>query len=118
MSTGPSAVPRRMADMAATVLLLIGHGLLVLYTVGMATTLTHEQEYLESRCRFHNLDCGNPWRTNGAPAAIGVSVVLMVLDLALVVWRITKQRRTFFVPLLFCVGQIAVIAALAFAGRP
>lgn len=116
MSTGRPAVPRRVADRAATALLLIGHGVLVLYTIGMAVELTHEQEYLESRCRFHNLDCTNPWRTNGAPAAIGVSVVLMVVDLALVIWRTTKRRRTFFVPFLFCLGQIAVIAALGFAG--
>nr|WP_231982441.1 DUF6264 family protein [Mycobacterium sp. E787] len=118
MSTGQSPVPRRLADTAVTVLLLVVHGLLVLYTIGMAASLANEQEYLESRCRYHNLDCSNPWRSNGAPIAIGVSVVLMVLDLALVIWRRRTRRRAFFVPLLCCVGQVVVIAALGFAGNP
>ncbi len=118
MPTGQPPVARRLADKAVTIVLLVGHGLLALYTIGMAVALTSEQEYLESRCRTHNLDCTNPWRTDGAPIAIGVSVVLMVLDLALAIWRIRKRRRSFFVPLLFCVGQIVVIEVLGYVGEP
>lgn len=118
MSTVQPAAPRRVVDTVTTVVLLVGHGLLALYTIAMAASLTHEQEYLESRCRYHNLDCSNPWRSDGAPVAIGVTVVLLVIDLVLAIWRITRRRPSFFVPLLFCVAQIVVAGVLGYVGNP
>jgi hypothetical protein len=118
MSTDRSAALRRLADIFTTILLLLEHGWLVMFTISMSEDLISEQEYLESRCRFHNLDCSNPGRTNGAPIAIGVSAALMLLDLVLVTWRSTKRRRSFFVPLLCCIGQLVVIEVLGFVGSP
>lgn len=116
MSTAQSAVPRRWADI--TILLVLAHGGLVMFTILMAAEALSEQEYLESRCRFHNLDCSNPGRTIGAPIAIGVSVVLMLLDLVLVIWRTRKRRRSLLVPLLCCIGQLVVIEVLGLVANP
>ncbi len=116
MSTDQPGFPRRWADVSLAIVLLVAHGLLVLCTVLMSASLGGEQEYLESRCRYHNLDCSNPGRTVGGPIAVGVSVILLLADLALVVWRTSKRRLSFFVPLLCCVGQVVVIVALDVAG--
>jgi hypothetical protein len=113
-----SAVPRHWADILTTTLLLLVHGWLVMFTILMSKDLMSEQNYLESRCRFHNLDCSNPWRSGGAPIALGVSVVLMLVDLVLVIRRAMKRRRSFVVPLLCCVGQLVVIEVLGFIGKP
>ena len=113
MSMNRSGVTRRRVDIAATILLLVGHCVLVMYTILASAGVLSEQEYVESRCRFHNLDCSNPWRTDGAWIAGGVSVALLLLDFALVIRRSIKRPLSFLVPLLFCIGQLVVIVALA-----
>lgn len=115
-SQSDTPVPRRRANLA--ILLLLVHAGLVMFTGLMAAQILSEQDYLVSRCRYHNLDCSNPGRTVGAPVAIGVSLALMLLDIVLVVWRIRKGRWTLLIPLLFCVAQVAVIEALGFVANP
>jgi len=84
-----------------------------MYAILASAGVLSEQEYVDSRCRFHNLDCTNLWRTDGACIAGGVSVALLLLDFALVIRRSMKRRPAFVVPLLFCIGQLVVIVALA-----
>jgi hypothetical protein len=107
-----SAVPRRWADVVATNLLLVVHALLATYTIWASAGVANDQEYIESRCRGHDLDCSNPWRTDGAWIAAGVSVVLLLLDVGLVIRRSINRRRLFVVPSLCCIGQLVVIVAL------
>ncbi len=112
MSTDRLGFPRRWADIFVALVLLLAHGSLVLFTVLMSAGIGGEQEYLESRCRYHHLDCSNPGRSIGGPIAVGVSAILALLDLALVIWRSSKRRLSFSVPLPFCIGQFVVIVAL------
>jgi hypothetical protein len=60
MSVG-DAIPRRRGDVAATNLLLVGHCLLVLYTMMVSVGLLFAEAETEDRCRFHGLDCTNSW---------------------------------------------------------
>jgi hypothetical protein len=113
MSTDPSVVTRRWTDIFPTSLLLVTHAFLVMYTLWAADSVINNEEYMESRCQIHHLDCSEPWRTNGAWIAAAVSVLLMVLDIVLVIWRVRKRRRSFLVPLLCCIGQFVVIGAFA-----
>lgn len=115
-SQGSTPVPRTRAGLA--ILLMLAHAGLVMLTILIAAQALNEQDYLVSRCRYHNLDCSNPGRTVGAPVAIGVSLALVLLDIVLVVWRIRKGRWTFPIPSLFCVAQVAVIEALGFVADP
>jgi len=112
MSMNTSGVTRRRVGIAATILLLVGHSLLGIYTILASAGVAGDQDYIESRCRGHDLDCSNPWRTDGAWIAAGVSVVLLLLDFGLVIRRGVKRRRLFVVPLLCCIGQLVVIVAL------
>jgi hypothetical protein len=112
MSTDQSAVPPRWADIFATNLLLVAHAFLVMYTIWASAGVVSDQEYIESRCRGHDLDCSDPWRTDGAWVAGGVSVVLLLVDIVVVIRRSMKRRRLFVVPLLCCIGQLVVIGAL------
>ncbi|MBV9514513.1 MAG: hypothetical protein JO280_10810 [Mycobacteriaceae bacterium] len=113
MSSRDAAVSRHRGDTAATIVLLIAHGLLVFYTVAWAVSLYSSEKHSESRCRTHNLDCRDSWLIGSAWTAVGVSAVLIILDVMLVIRR--RRRLSFFVPLLFCVAQIVVVAALAAA---
>ena len=103
---------RRRADQIVTIVLLIAHALLALYTVAWAFGFQSDQEYLESRCRYHDLVCSNPWVTVAAWIGLAGTGLLFALDLAFAIKWMRKGRLAFYVPLLGCLGQVAVFAAM------
>jgi hypothetical protein len=108
---------RRLADRVVTILLLIVHALLALYTVAGAFGIQGYEEAMESRCRSHDLECSNPWV--GVAANIGWvgSGLLIILDLAFAIRWMRKGRLAFYLPLLGCLGQVAVLVAVIVVNR-
>lgn len=78
--------------------------------------IVSDQEYLESRCSFHNLDCTTPWVAVAAWIAWGGSGLLFILDLVFAIRWMTERRLAFYVPLLGCVGQAVVFVATEVVG--
>jgi hypothetical protein len=102
---------RRSADTVATILLLIGHALMVLFTLFGVVVAVIAQDDLKSRCRWHDLDCTNPWIEVAARIAGLGGGLLFILDLVFAITWMLKRRLAFYVPLLGCVGQAVVFAA-------
>jgi hypothetical protein len=116
MTTTQPPARRRQADRSVTILLLIGHALLALFTLLMLGGIVSDQAYLEDRCSFHNLDCSNPWVGVAAWIAWGGSGVLLILDLVFAIRWMRKRRLAFYLPLLGCLGQVAVFVATEVVG--
>jgi hypothetical protein len=116
MTTAQPSGRRRSADTVATILLLIGHALLALFTLLALGGIVSDQEYRESRCGFHNLDCTTPWVAVAAWIAWGGSGLLFILDLVFAIRWMTKRRLSFYVPLLGCVCQAVVFVATVVVG--
>ena len=116
MTTQPSA-RRRSADRVGTVLLLIVHALLALYTLAGAYGIESYEEDMESRCRSHDLDCSNSWVAVAANIGWAGSGLLFILDLVFAIRWMSKGRLAFYVPLLGCLGQVAVFVAMLVVNR-
>ena len=115
--TSVQATPtRRTADNVWTILLLVGHVMLVLFTLLVLAAIMSNQEYMEGRCRWHNLDCSNPWIDVAAWIALGGSALLLLLDLVLGIRLMVKRRLAFYIPLVCCIGQVIVLAATVLVG--
>ncbi|HUO40083.1 MAG TPA: hypothetical protein VMU34_20565, partial [Mycobacterium sp.] len=54
-----------------------------------------DQEYLEDRCSYHNLDCSNPWVAVAAWIAWAGSGLLLILDLVFAIRWMMKRRLAF-----------------------
>jgi Family of unknown function (DUF6264) len=116
MTTRPPG-PRGQVDRAVTQLLLVAHAALVLVTLLIVGTVAGDQEYLESRCAYHNLDCSNRWVGVATWIAWGGSAPLLILDLVFAIRWMMKRRLAFYVPLLGCAGQVIVLVATAVVGH-
>jgi Family of unknown function (DUF6264) len=117
MTTAQPPGRRSSADTVATILLLVGHALMVLFTVLVVGVIVMGQEDQESRCGAHNLDCSSPWIEVAARIAWGGSALLFVLDLVFAIRWMMKRRLAFYVPLLGCVGQVVVFVATVVVSR-
>lgn len=84
-----------------------------LYMILVATALVSEEQDREGRCRAHGLDCSDPWIPAVAWIAVGLSLVLVVVNYVRLARRGTQRRWTFVLPLAFCVSQIGLLAILA-----
>jgi hypothetical protein len=102
---------RRAVDRVVTILLLLAHALLALYTVAWAFEFQSDQEDLEIRCRIHDLDCSNSWVT------VAAGGLLSILDLVFAIRWMRKGRRAFYLPLLGFLGQVAVLVAMVVVHR-
>lgn len=91
--------------------------MMVLFTLWVLEGIVSYQEYRESRCSYHNLDCTNQWVAVAAWIAGGGSGLLFILDLVFAIRWMTKLRLAFYVPLLGCVGQAVVFVATDVVGR-
>ena len=117
MTTTQPPARRRPADRVVTILLLTAHALLALYTVAGAFGIQSYQEEEESRCRSHDLDCSNPWVAVAAWIGWGGTGLLFILDLVFAIRWMRKGRPAFYVPLLGCLGQVAVFVAMIVINR-
>jgi hypothetical protein len=117
MTTSQPPARRRLTDRVVTILLLIAHALLALYTVAWAFDFQSYQEDMEIRCRYHDLDCSNSWVTVAAWIGWAGSGLLFILDLVFATRWMRKGRLAFYVPLLGCLGQVAVFVAMVVVNR-
>jgi Family of unknown function (DUF6264) len=115
--TTQSPGPRRRVDRAVTQLLLVGHAAVVMLTLLALGGIASDQEYRESRCAYHNLDCRNPWVGVATWIAWGGSGLLLVLDFVFAISWTMKRRLAFYVPLLGCAGQVIVLVATEVVGH-
>ena len=97
---------QRPVDMAATIALLIGHGVVAVLTylvVGLSVMSTDSCSYRA---------CGSQvWAEVGVQGVLFGGIVLVVADLVICIRRMSKGRRAWFVPLLFYLAQVALAAA-------
>lgn len=112
MTTAQSPVRRSQIDRDVTQLLLVGHAVLVVFTLLILGGIVGYQQDLESRCRYHDLDCSNPWVAAATWIALVGSGLALILDFVVAIRRMMKRRRAVNVPLLGCVAQVAVIVAM------
>ena len=108
---------RRLADRVVTILLLIAHALLALYTLAGAAGIQMYEDEMESRCRSHDLDCSNPWVAVAANIGWVGSGLLFSLGLVFAIRWMRKGRLAFYVPLLGFLGQVAVLVAVVVVNR-
>jgi uncharacterized membrane protein len=112
MTTAQPPDRRTKVDRDVTQLLLIGHVALALFTLLILADIVDYQQDLESRCRYHDLDCSNPWVAAATWIAWVGSGLVLILDFVVATMRMMKRRRAVNVPLLGCVGQVAVVVAM------
>jgi hypothetical protein len=108
---------RRLTDRVVTILLLIAHALLALYTLAAAAGIQMYEDDMESRCRSHDLDCSSPWVAVVANIGWIGTGLLFSLDLVFAIRLMRKGRLAFYVPLLGFLGQVALIVAMVVVNR-
>jgi Family of unknown function (DUF6264) len=108
---------RRLADRVVTILLLIAHALLALYTLAGAAGIQMYEDEMEHRCRSHDLDCRNPWVAVAANIGWVGSGLLFSLAVVFAIRWMKKGRLAFYVPLLGFLGQVAVLVAMVVVNR-
>jgi hypothetical protein len=103
--TSEDTVARRPVDIAATIVLLIGHAL-ALFTylaVGLSVMGTDPCGAVQ---------CGDQhWVQVSVLTAMIGGLILVIADLIVSAARMAKGRLAWFVPALFCVAQVGVGAA-------
>ncbi len=106
VTSGETATRRRPGDIAATIVLLIVHAALAVITyfvVGLSAMGTDSCSYRA---------CGDQrWAGVGVESSLWGGLVLVVADLAISIAWMGKGRRTWFVPLLFCIAQVGLAVA-------
>jgi hypothetical protein len=119
MSTAQSRAPRKSSDNVATIVLAALHGTLVLATVMLSVgLLVFTEDDPHGRCQIHGLDCN---RGAHVREAVLISVVgsaaLIILELLLTTRLLRKRERlSFVVPLLCCIGQFIIAGAVLSLG--
>ena len=94
---------RQAADVIATIVLLIAHGFLFLVTMLVLVLLVMGRD----TCAYRQ--CGDAaWIDRAIWMAFCVGVALFITDVVVSVYRLTKHRFAFFVPMIGCVAQLAL----------
>lgn len=100
---------RRGLDVAATTALLGVHGALAFCTalwVGLSVMILDPCGYVA---------CGDErWAAVGVRVAYVGALVLVLADLVLSLWRLVAAKRSWFIPVIFILAQLAT-AAVGFA---
>jgi hypothetical protein len=117
MTTTQPPARRRLPDRVITIVFLITHALLALYTVVSAFGIQSSGEEMESRCRSHDFDCSNPWVAVAANIGWVGTGLLLILDVVFAIRWMRKRRLAFYAPLLGCLGQIGVVVAMIVVNR-
>jgi hypothetical protein len=119
MSTAQSRAPRKSSDNVATIVLAALHAVLVPVTMLLTVAfLVFTEDDPHDQCRIHNLGCN---RGAHVREAVLISVVgsaaLIILELVLTTRLLRKrQRLSFVVPLLCCIGQFTIVVAVLSLG--
>jgi hypothetical protein len=100
--TGPGGC--RIADYAATAMLAIGHFVLYFASftwVGLMVMST-------DACAYQK--CGDQaWLSRAMHLAGWGGAALLAIDFVVTCWRLVRHRIAWFVPLLGCVAQLALV---------
>jgi len=110
--------PRMSSGNAATIVLVALHAVLVFFTLLLIFFLLGDTDP-HDQCRIHNLHCDRgPHIREAALIGVVASAALIILELVLVTFAYLRkrQRRSFAVPLLCCIGQFIIICALVITG--
>jgi hypothetical protein len=101
--TSGETTDRRLVDIAATIVLLIGHVVLAFFAflvVGLSVMGTDPCGYVQ---------CGDQrWAGVGVETAMFGGLVLVVADLVVSTMRMARGRLAWFVPVIFCVAQVGL----------
>ena len=101
---GPKTSGGRTADIVGTIVLLIVHAFLWAATAALLGLFVMVTDPCGGGQR-----CGDPaWIDRAMWLGLGVGAVVFIADLALAIWRLTRRRLAFFVPLIGCVAQLAL----------
>jgi hypothetical protein len=117
MSTAATPVRRNTADIVVTVALLVGHALLVLFTLVAVTGMWANTDI----CGHSGSPrpCHGPpsWLGPAALSVMGGSGLLFLLDLVLAIARLVNRRLAFVVPLVCCIVQVIVVVGTFIVGN-
>ena len=103
----------RPADIAATVVLLIVHGLLLGATVVLLGLFVMGTDPCGS------VKCGDPaWVDRAMMLGLWGGAAVLIADFAVAVYLLMRRRTAFYVPIIGCVAQVALtIGAAAMESR-
>jgi hypothetical protein len=105
--TGPRR-GRQVADVAATIVLLVVHFLLFGATIMVLGLLVMTTD----ACAYQS--CGDPvWLDRAINLGIWAGIVVFFLDVWVTLVRLIRKRLAWFVPLLGCVAQLALALGAA-----
>ncbi|WP_406817574.1 DUF6264 family protein [Mycobacterium sp. M23085] len=106
-TTPTTATPRSgTADTVATSVLLVIHGGLYAASFALLGLLVMSTDACGSR------KCGDPaWIDRAMNLGTWGGAALLVADIAVAVYFLVRRRRAFFVPLIGCVAQVALMLA-------
>jgi hypothetical protein len=94
---------RHLADVIATIVLLVVHVLLF----GAAMAVLPLLVMMTDPCGYQK--CGDPaWLDRGLNLALWAGGALLFLDVVVTLIRLTRQRVAWFVPLIGCIAQLAL----------
>ncbi|HUO38971.1 MAG TPA: hypothetical protein VMU34_14585 [Mycobacterium sp.] len=98
----------RPADVAATVVLLIVHGLLLGATVVLLELLVMVTDPCGS------VRCGDPaWIDGAMMLGIWAGAAVLIADVAVSAYLLVRHRTAFFVPIIGCAAQVALALGAA-----
>lgn len=92
------------ADIVATSVLLVVHGGLYAASFAVLGLLVMTTDACGSR------KCGDPaWIDRAMNLGTWGGAALLVVDIVVAVYFLVRQRRAFFVPLIGCIAQVALV---------